>query len=143
MWETQIWEASIFTTFYGMTKVMLYAFSSVIVKVEVKQSLYRAGQAVRVPGGWGSQISRQLAYEGAKVVSPMDRPPLTPRKYSWYSFLLRGWADPRAIVRPEGLCQWKIPLTPLGIEPPTFQLVAQCFNQLRHCVCPIYQEYSY
>jgi len=35
-----------------------------------------------------SQISRQLVYEGGKVVSPTHWPPLHRRKESGYSFLL-------------------------------------------------------
>jgi hypothetical protein len=40
------------------------------------------------------RISRQSAHAGGKVVSPTHRPPLPPRKFSWYSFLLDAESTP-------------------------------------------------
>jgi len=53
-------------------------FIGVTVKVKVKQSLYVPGQALRFPGGLGSQISRHLTHEGGKVVNSTHRRPLPP-----------------------------------------------------------------
>jgi len=77
---------------------------------------------------------QQSAHEGGKVVNPTHRPSLPPQEIFWVLISVRGRVYSRAIVRPEELCQWKIPLTPSGIEPATFRLVARCLSQLRHRV---------
>ena len=89
-------------------------------------------------GPWGFHEAEALRFNDKwhmKVVrlSALCTSCLSPQEMFLVLASVRGWVDPRAIVRLEGLCQWNI-RTPSGIEPATVQLVAQCLNQLHHHV---------
>jgi hypothetical protein len=108
-------------------------------KRKVKIFLQQAVKAHRVVRRRGSHIDNRLTDSG-KVVSLTRRPPFTPsQENSWYSFQLRGWVDPRAIVRLQGFGKLKKSVSS-GLEPATFQLVALCLNQLRYRVYDIYWQ---
>ena len=106
-----------------------------IYNVKVKQFHSQPGQA------WGFQEAeapRFLDSRHVKVVrlSALRSGRLYPQKIFLVFISVRGWVDPTATVWPEGLFQWKIPMTPSGIEPATFRVVAQCLNKLRHRLPP-------
>jgi len=60
------------------------------------------GKAVPLQAWIGPEGSRKLRFpdfittteDGDKVVSLTHRPPFTPRKYTWYSFLLEAESTP-------------------------------------------------
>ena len=93
------------------------------------------GKAVPLHAWTGPEGSRKLRFpdyvtmvqDGGKVVSLTHRP-LYPQE------ILLVLISLRAIVLLEGLCQWKIPMIPSGIEPAIFRFVAQHLN---HCATAV------
>jgi len=122
------WMVCILIWFHLSQCYRIYFIISISVKVK----------AVLLLAWTGPEGSRKLRFPyfmtmaqvGGKFVSLMHRPPLPPENAPGTHFCYR-------LSRPQGhsatrriLYQWKIPMTPVGIEPATFWFVAQHLN---HC----------
>jgi hypothetical protein len=80
LFHINIWSliSHVYTHVKALNVVISFWVSIIQFIVEVKQSDYRAGHTLRIPGSWGFQISRKSVHEGGRVVSPTHRPPLPP-----------------------------------------------------------------
>jgi hypothetical protein len=87
-------------------------------------------KAHRVVRGQGSHIFYTISSQMAARWSALRVGRTLPPGRFLVLISVRGWVDPRAIVRLEGLGQLKNPMTSSGIEPAAFRLVAQCLNRL-------------
>jgi len=88
-------------------------------------SHYRPDQTLR----FGLPLFLDNRHMKVLRLSALSTSRLYPHDISPLLISVRCWVDPRVIVRPEVLCQWKIHVTS-GKEPATFQVVGKCLNQM-------------
>ena len=106
------WISSIFVGFFKSSSFIF------CLHVHKKQSHYRPGEALGIPGGWSSQISRQSAHEGGKVFSPMHRPPLPQELIITFIININDWT------------LWSVPSPELQLLAPTLLRSSNCSPSL-------------
>ena len=99
------------------------------------------GKAIHVQAWTGPEGSRRLRLPDFKTFGTWrwdGSQPYAPAAFTHQEIPLvfisvRDGVDTRATVRPEGLCHWKIVITPLGMKHVTSRIVAGRIMSLKNC----------
>ena len=118
-----------FTFMFSVIIILLF-----IVKRKDKTIPYRPWgfQEFEVP-----RISRRSAHEDSKLVRRTHRLPLPPRKYSWYSFLLKAESTPVPYFDQEGYVNDKFEWHHRELNPRPFGLQHSASSNCAKS-CPYY-----
>jgi len=127
-----------------------HAFSSLLVnRLHIKREIAVSLQACIGPYGcrrlrlpefldsWRIKVVILSAVRTGHLYTP---PP--PQEIFLVLISLRGWLDPSATVRPEGLCQWEIPMTPSGNIERYFESIMHIFKK-PHLTLRLLMSYIY
>jgi hypothetical protein len=87
---------------------MSYSGSYILCKVKGKIIPVQAAEAFRFARGWGSHIFRHSPHRCRQDCQPYAPAALYPPGRFLVLISVRGWVDPRAIVRLEGLGKLKM-----------------------------------
>jgi len=95
--------------------------------------MLRGRKAIHILTWTGPQDSSMLSFpefldnrhSKVAIFSALNAGRLYPQEIPVVLIAVRGCVDPMAIVRPEVLCQWKLPMIPSRTEPANFQLVVK------------------
>ena len=84
-------------------KITTRHYSVLVQKIEL--FLYRSGQVFRAAGGWSSQDFQTIGTWVWQGCQPYAQDAFTPQEKFLVLISVRGWVEPRATVRPDGLIQ--------------------------------------
>jgi len=110
------------------------SLANIIVSIPCKVNIISLQAWTGLQSSSSFRVPEFLERRLMKVVrfSNLSTDRLCPQGISLVLLSVRGWVDLRVMVRPKGLRQRKIPVSPLEIEPTTFGIWGQCLNKLRH-----------
>jgi hypothetical protein len=94
---------------------------------------------------WYSIVIKHNEMEHIKVVrlSALRTGRFYPQELFLVLISVRGWVNPRIIVRLEKLCKWKIPVTLSRIKPANFRLVSFLNNYMYLLRCNVLKISKY